>query len=122
MKIIIEFLILFIILYTLYYLFIIKKCKKKKKNAPIEVNIILFLHQIDAKKINLYQMIKVVGFTTVGILSFVITLVFNVFKNSTILSIIIGSIVSIIMALICYTIIGNYYERVSRKNDLHKKK
>ena len=83
-KVLIEFLISFILIYLFYYLFIIKKCKKNKKIIPAEVSIILSLHKIDVKKINLYQMIKVVSIVTTFILSLIITTI-GVFFDSTII-------------------------------------
>lgn len=116
-KILIEFILTFILLYIIYYFFVIKKCKKNKNYVPAEVNIILVLHKIDYKKINLFQMINIVSLVTITILSLIITLISNFFSNA-ILVIIFGTIVSILVAIICYNYIGRYYKRQSMKKQI----
>ena len=113
-KVLIEFLITFIIVYLFYYFFVIKKCKKNKKTVPAEVNLILAFHKIDIKKINLYQMIKVVSLVTTIVLSIIITIISNFFDN-TIILLIFGTLISFLVAIICYRMIGNYYENKSNK-------
>ena len=119
-KIVIEFLIIFGIISILYYLIVIKKCKKNNQYVPAEVNLILLLHKIDVKKINLYQMIKVVCLSTSLILSLIITVISELYNN-TIISLIFGTLLSIAVALIIYRIIINYYENISRKKNIKKK-
>ena len=119
-KIVIEFLIIFGIISILYYFVVIKKCKKNNQYVPAEVNLILLLHKIDVKKINLYQMIKVVCLSTSLILSLIITVISELYNN-TIISLIFGTLLSIAVALIIYRIIGNYYENISRKKNIKKK-
>ncbi len=109
-NILIEFTITFVIIYLLYYFFIIKKCRDNKKVAPAEVNIILSLYKIDVKKIDLYQMIKVVSIVTVTILSTIITIICRFF-DSTIILLIFGTLISVVVAFICYRMIGKYYEK-----------
>ena len=112
--ILIQFLITFIIIYLIYYFFVIRKCKKTLKYAPVEVNLILTRYNIDVKKINLYGMIKVVSFVTSLILSVTITLI-TAFFDSTIISIIFGTLISVLVAIIVYNIIGRIYEKKSKK-------
>ena len=114
-KVLLEFGIAFIIVYCFYYFFIIKRCKKNKKLAPSEVNIILALHQIDIKKIDLMQMIRVVSIVTSLVIAAIITII-NVFFDNTIIVLVFGTIASILVAIICYRIIGNHYKKVSMKN------
>ena len=112
-KVLIEFIITFIIIYLIYYLLVIKKCKKNKKIVPAEVNIILMFYKIDTKKINLYQMVKVVSFVTTLILSLIITII-GMFFDNTIILLIFGTLISLVIAIICYRIIGKYYEKKSK--------
>ena len=55
LKILIEFIITFCLIYTFYYFFVIRKYRIDNHNIPIEVNIILVKNKIDSKKINLYM-------------------------------------------------------------------
>ena len=112
-KVLIEFIVIFIVIYLLYYLFIIKKCKKNKKMVSTETNLILSLYDIDIKKIDLYQMTKVVSLVTTFILSIIITLI-SVFFDNTIIILIFGTLISLVVAVICYRIIGKHYEKKSK--------
>ncbi len=111
-KFLIEFVITFIIIYLIYYFFIIRKCKKNKKYVPVEVNLILVLHKIDYKKIDLYKMVKLVSFVSTIIISLIITLISNFFDN-TIIILIFGTLISVLIAIISYNIIGNYFKKKS---------
>ena len=113
-KVLIEFVVSFVIVYVFYYFFIIKKCKKNKKIAPAEVNLILSIYKIDTKKINLLQMIKVVSLVTTFIISLIITTI-GVFFESAIINIIFGTAISVTLAVIFYRIIGKHYEKISNE-------
>ena len=115
LKITIEFFIIFFFVYIIYYFFVVRKCKKNENHVSMEVGLILSIHNIDPKKINLYQMVKVVSLVTVIVLSIVITMVSESFNNFY-LAILIGSIMAILIALVSYRIIGNHYERKCQEN------
>ncbi len=120
-KIIIEFVLTFIIIYLLYFFGIVRKCKTDKKIAPAEVNLILYYYDIDVKKIDLYQMIKVVSIVTTLILSVIITII-SIFFHSTIILLVFCTLISILVAIICYRIIGRHYEKKSqnKQKNWHK--
>lgn len=113
-KVLIEFIITFVVIYLVYYLLIIRKCKKDKKYVPSEVNLILMFYKIDIKKIDLFQMIKVVSIVTTLILSIIITIISEYF-DSTIIVMVFGTLISLVIAIICYRFIGSYYEKQSNK-------
>ena len=113
-KVLIEFVATFIIIYLIYYLVVIRKNKKNKKMVSSEVNLILMFYKIDPKKIDIHQMVKVVSLVTTLILSLIITAI-SVFFDSTIIILIFGALISIVVAIICYRIIGRYYEKKSRE-------
>ena len=115
-KVLIEFVVAFIIVYTFYYFFVIRKCKKNKKVVPAEINLILAFYKIDVKKINLYQMIKVVSLVTTFILALIITLV-GAFFDSTIILLVFCTLLSVVLAIIFYRIIGRYYEKKSNQKN-----
>ena len=114
-KVLIEFITTFIIVHLFYYIIVIRKCKKNKKMVSAEVNLIVTLNQIDIKNIDLYQMVKVVSIVTTVIISIIITLIWQFFDN-TIILLLFGSSLSVIIAFICYGIIGKYYKKKSIKN------
>ena len=113
-KVLIEFIITFIVVYVIYYFLVIRKCRKDKKVVPTEVSLILMFYQIDIKKIDIYQMIKVVSIVTTLIISIIITVI-SVFFNNTIILLIFGTLISVVLAFIFYRMIGKYYENKSNK-------
>ena len=114
-KVLIEFVITFVIVYVLYYFLVIRKCRKNKKMVPNEVNLILSFYKIDIKKIDTYQMTKVVSIVTTLIISIIITII-GAFFDNTIVLLIFGTLISIVVAIIFYGMIGRYYEKKSNKN------
>ena len=118
-KVLIEFAITFIIVYVIYYLLVMKKCKKNRKLVPTEVSLILSFYKIDIKKIDTYQITKVVSIVTSFIISIIITVI-GVFFDSTIILLIFGTLISIIVAIIFYRIIGRYYEKKSNEKVIKK--
>ena len=119
-KVLIEFIITFGIVYLAYYVMVIRRCKKNKKLVPTEVNLILCFYDIDLKKINSYQMIKVVCLLTSFIIATIVTVI-SVFFDSTIIILIFGTLMSILLAIICYRLVGRYYEIQSKKATNSKK-
>ena len=115
-KVLLELLITFIIVYLFYYIFIIRKCKKNKKVIPIEVSFILSIYDIDINRINLLEMIKVVSLATTIILSIIITIISEFFDN-TIILLVFGAVISVLVAIIIYRMIGKHYEKESMKKD-----
>ena len=113
-KVLIEFIITFIIIYLLYYVIVIRKAKKNKKFVSTEVNLILSFYDIDLKKVDTYQMIKVVSIVTTFILTAIITGI-SIFFDSTIILLIFGTLISLLVAFICYRMIGKHYEKISKK-------
>ena len=118
-KIIIEFSLTFLIIWLIYYFFIIKRCKRNKDYVPVEVNLILSLHQIDYHKIDLKKMVTVVSIITTFILAIIITLISNFFNNNLIV-LIFGTALSVVVAIICYNYIGRYYQKKIENEKKHK--
>lgn len=112
-KFLIEFGVMFIVVFLIYYFFIIRKCKKQKNYVPAEVNLIIIRYEINPKKIDLYKMVKVTSFVSVLIITFTVCVISSLFNNAKILSIIISSIASILISIICYGFIGKYYKKKS---------
>lgn len=84
--------------------------------VPAEVNLILYFYKIDLKKVDIYQIVKVVSVVTTFILSLIITII-SVFFENTIILLLFGTLISILVAIICYRIIGSYYEKKSNKKE-----
>ena len=114
LKLSIEFLISFMIIYLIYYFFTIRKCKSNRKYVPVEVSLIASIYKINIEKVNLYKMTKVVCFVTSIILSISVVLMIYLSKNN-IISLIIGTILAVVLAIIIYGFIGRYYSKKKSK-------
>lgn len=110
LKIGIEFLITFGLVFTFYYFFSIKKYKEDSKNIPIEVNLVLIKGKINPKQINMQKLIKAVCLITSFIIAISITLM-SILSNNIIISIIVGVSLSVVLAIVTYGIIGKYYQK-----------
>lgn len=119
LRLLIVFVITFTIIGLIYYFFIIKRCKKNKDYVPVEVSLIISLHQIDYKKIDLYKMIKVVSLITTLILAVIITIISTFFDNNIIV-LLFGTALSVLVAIICYNYLGRYYKKKSINVKKHK--
>ena len=120
-KVLIGFILTFLVIYALYYAIVIKKTKKNRKMVSTEVSLILYYYDIDVDNIDTYQMVKVVSVVTSLILTTIITVI-SMFFDSKIILLIFGTLISLVVAFICYNFIGKYYEKKSKRNDESSKK
>lgn len=108
----IQFVLSFTIIYFIYYFFILRKCKKDRNYVPSEVNLIIIYYHIDVKKIDIYKFVKLVSFITTLDISLTISIV-GYFFNNTLISLIFGTLISLLLAIIFYRFIGSYYYKKS---------
>ena len=118
-RMLITFIIVFLVIGLIYYFFIIKRCKKNSNYVPVEVSLIVSLYQIDHKRIDLIKMVKIVSLITTLILSIIITLISSFFNNNLIV-LLFGTALSVLVAIICYNYIGRYYKNKSINEKKHK--
>lgn len=108
-KIICEYIIIFIAIYTVnYFIFIKNKTKYKKENIPPELVYLKKIYNINLKKINYKQFLYINAIIN----TFIITTIYIIIiylLSSIITRIIFGIILLILMIIICYGILGRYY-------------
>ena len=115
LKFLIEFLVTFIIVLIFYYFVLIRQHKKlDKKKVPTEVNLILRYHDIKLEKINYKLMLILLACVTSFIIALNLTVIYK-FTNSNIVIILVTVLVSLPIALVCYDIIGKYFEKQSKE-------
>ncbi len=106
---VILFIMTYLIVYTLYYVFSIRKVKKNKNKLPVEVQYLLIKYKIDIDKIkykNLLRFIALVGSFDIAV---IVTVVLNL--DGYILPFIVSFILAIPLIFVSFKIIGNYYKR-----------
>lgn len=111
LTVIIEYLIVFIIIFILnYFLFIRKKTKLNKKKVPIELNYLLSIYKIDIKKLNYKKFVWIYNLINTFIITTIYIIIVYLLDN-LILQIIFGMILLILLIIICYGLLGRYYQK-----------
>ncbi len=114
LKIIIEYLIVFALIFIInYFMFVRNRKKYNKKNMPVELAYLLSLYKIDSKKINYKKFSWVYSLTNTFIVSTVYIIVMYLVEG-LVWQIIISIVLLLLLTIICYGILGRYYERKDR--------
>lgn len=116
-KLFVEFLLTFLIVFGVYYFTMLRKCKSKKDYVSQEVNLILSFYKIDYRKINIRQMTYIVSILTSFIIAASVTFV-SWWSGKLILSLFLATGLSIICMIAIYSVIGRYYLKISKKNSI----
>lgn len=115
---IIEYLIVFSVIFIFNYFVINIKERKKKRVGKKEVSSSLFylmmIYGIDAKKVNYHHFIIISSLVNSFIISSVYMVLTYLVQN-LILKIVLGIILLGLMIIICYGILGNYYLKKESK-------
>ena len=118
LSMIIEASVIFILVFLLNYLLFVRKNKKLKKDEmPLELIYLSGIYDIDPKKINFRKF----QYTYSLINSFIITTTYMLviyLVKTMIMRIIIGTVLLILLIIICYGLLGRYY---LYKEEKHKK-
>lgn len=114
MKIIIEFMLVFGIVFLINYIFFIRnKLKFNKKRVPMELNYLILIYNIDIKKINYKKFVYIYSIINTFIVSFIYIIVVYLLENMF-LRLVVGILLLVLLIIICYGLLGRYYERKSR--------
>lgn len=115
---IIEYLIVFSVIFIFNYFIVNFSERKKKRIGKKEVSSSLFylmmIYGIDAKKVNYHRFIIVSSLVNSFIISSVYMVLTYLVEN-LILKIVLGIILLGLMIIICYGILGNYYLKKENK-------
>ncbi len=118
-KIILEFLIVFIICYILYFIFVIsnkKNSKYKAKKPRVEDAFLTFKYKIDFKKVNYKKYLHLTSLVNSFIIALCLELVQIV--NGLFFQILLSFVFLVPLILITYSIIGKYYQKKGMIKDV----
>jgi len=104
-----------------------RKPKKVKEvsdiDIPTEVEILINRYHVDLSKINYKKLLKIVGLTCSIDIGLVVSIIFNLPIDNTIISILIGGLLSIPVILISYSILGKILKKKGLvKNEKNNKR
>lgn len=109
MEILLEYIIVFTVIALCYYLFIARKNKKyDKKNLPLELAYLIYIYNINPKKINIKEFNIACSIINAFIISSVYIVVIYLVKKF-IFQITIGIVLLLLLIIICYGILARVY-------------
>lgn len=108
MEYIIYFILTFIFCYTLsYFLIVRKRDKYDKKRIPVEVQYMIKRYNLDMKNINYRKFLKSICLVGAIDMSLAVIIIYNV--DNIALQLILGFIVLIVLILVSFRLLANYY-------------
>ena len=109
--IILEYLIVFIIILIISYFVYVRNKKKLNKNkAPIELCYLVNMYRLDIKKINYKNFLWIYSFINTFIVSTIYIIVVYL-VDGFLWQIIIGMVLLVLLIIICYGLLGRYYQK-----------
>ena len=109
--IILEYLIVFtIILIINYFLYVRKKKRLNKKKMPVELFYLISMYKLDIKKINYKKFLWIYSFVNTFIVSTIYIIVVYLVEGF-IWQLLIGMVLLILLIIICYGLLGRYYQK-----------
>lgn len=121
-SILIEYVIVFILVFILsYFLFIRKKQTLNKNKVPIELNYLIRLYRINVKNISYKKFVWTYNIINTFIISTIYIIVVYLVDNF-ILQLLVGTVLLILLTIICYGLLGRYYQKKGDKKCTNSKK
>lgn len=109
--IILEYLIVFIIIFIInYFLYIRKKKRLNKNKVPVELYYLVSMYKLDIKKIKYKKFLWIYSFINTFIVSTIYIIVVYLVEGF-LWQLLIGTVLLILLIIICYGILGRYYQK-----------
>lgn len=108
--IILEYLIVFIIIFIInYFLYIRKKKRLNKNKVPVELYYLVSMYKLDIKKIKYKKFLWIYSFINTFIVSTIYIIVVYLVEGF-LWQLLIGTVLLILLIIICYGLLGRYYQ------------
>lgn len=109
--VVLEYLIVFIIIFIInYFLYIRKKKRLNKNKVPVELYYLVSMYKLDIKKIKYKKFLWTYSFINTFIVSTIYIIVVYLVKGF-VFQLIVGVILLILLIIICYGLLGRYYQK-----------
>jgi len=113
---ILEFVIVFLIIYFMNYLILERKSKiYDKDKIPVEISYITSIYKIDITKVNYRALVRTYSLTNTLIMTITYMIVMYLI-HEWLYRIIIGIVILILLIIISYGIIGRIYRKKEKEN------
>ncbi len=104
------FIMTFLLVFIIYELFLVRKCKKdKRRKKPIEVNYLIGKYNLDLDKLNYKRLLNIISAVSAFDISLVVTLISIL--DSFYLQLLIGFVLIMLLILVSYDIVGKIYKK-----------
>lgn len=111
LNILLEFLIVYVGVFILYFLiFIRKKTKYNPNKVPVEFYYLVSLYRLDQSKINYKAFVYISGLINTFIIDTTYIIVYRLL-DKWIWQLIVGIFIIILLIIICYGLLGRYYQK-----------
>jgi len=115
-NVLLEYVITYILVFILYLLFFVRKKTKYNKNkVPVEYYYLTNLYGISKKEINYKKFIYMTAFINTFIIVTTYIITAHLLHN-WIWRLLIGVIIIALLIIICYGLLGRYYQKRGNKN------
>ncbi len=109
--VILEYLIVFTIIFIVnYFLYVRKKKRLNKNKMPVELFYLISMYKLDIKKINYKKFLWIYSFVNTFIVSTIYIIVVYLVEGF-IWQLLIGMVLLILLIIICYGLLGRYYQK-----------
>ena len=108
------FIFSFILVYIIYYIFSIRKARRKVK-VPSEVQCLITLYKLDVNKFSYRKFTKVVGIVTSLDIALVATIVAKV--DGVVWQILFGFVAVVPVVVLSFILLGKYYQKKQTKDN-----
>lgn len=116
LNIILEFLIAYVLVFILYWLiFVRKKTKYNPNKVPVEFYYLVSIYKLNQKNINYKKFI----YLTALVNTFIIVTTYMVVSkllSKWIWQLLLGIVIIVLLIIICYGLLGRYYQKRGKKN------
>lgn len=117
-SIFLEFIIAYVLVFILYFfIFVRKKTTYDKNKVPVEFYYLVSLYKLNQKKINYKKFI----YATAFINTFIIVTTYMIVSkllSKWVWQLIAGIIIIILLIIICYGLLGRYYQKRGKKKNV----
>lgn len=121
LNILLEFIIVYIVVFILYWLiFVRKKTKYNPNKVPVEFYYLVSLYRLDQNKISYKKFIYATSFINTFIID-ATYMVVSKLLNKWVWQLLVGIVVIILLIIICYGILGRYYQKHGMVSSTNKK-
>ena len=118
LKILLEFVIVYVIVFLLNYLiFVRKKTTYNPNRVPVEFYYLVSLYKLNQKKINYKRFVYASALINTFIIVTTYMIVYRLL-NKWVWQLLVGIVIILLLIIICYGLLGRYYQKRGMKKNV----